>query len=279
MTLSHSAVEYYATLNLKPGLSSPYNNCIDYQRFASALALNTTTAPTTRVSPDNDRITYLGKTFSIKAWRSGLIKLANEITQELDALCLNQQHLLAKSIQVEDNWSNESRGYSWINQGNFFEDKLQLLKTMLLDPSSKLASIQDGQLKFNSVQVWNFIHTCDALNEKLALFTLFTAGATPRGTEFIEHKHANSTRGRNLFMDEDQALWIVARRTKVETQTRKETFIPKKCHPLLTTFLTKYFTLIRPFKINYPEHKNIIFILIFGHLQLLKSLLMFKLSF
>ena len=219
---------------------------MDYQRFASALALNTTTAPTTMVSADNDRISYLGKTFSIKAWRNGLIKLANEITQDLATLCLEQENLMNKFIQVEDDWSNESRGYSWVHQGIFFENKLQLLKAMLLNPSSNLTFIQNGELKFNSVQVWKFIHACDALNEKLALFTLFTAGASPRGTEFVEHKYANSTRGRNLFMDQDQVLWIVARRTKIETQTRKESFIPKKCHPLLTTFLIKYFTLIRP---------------------------------
>lgn len=241
-----SAVEHYATLNLKPGLTSPYNNCMDYQRFASALALNTNTAPTTRVNPDNDRITYMGKTFSVRSWRDGLNKLANEITQDLAILCADQEHLMSKPIHVEDDWSNESRGYSWVNQATFFEDKLQLLKAMLLDSSSNLASIQNGILNFNAVQIWNFIHACDALNEKLALFALFTAGATPRGTEFLEHKYANSTRGRNLFMDEDQALWIVARRTKIETQTRRETFIPKKCHPFLTTFLTKYFTLIRP---------------------------------
>ncbi len=147
---------------------------------------------------------------------------------------------------LNDDWSNESRGYSCFTQAKFFEDRLQLLKAMLLDPSSRLASIQAGVLKFNAVKVWNFIHACDALNEKLALFIFFTAGASPRGTEFMEHKYSNSTRGRNLFMDEDQALWLVTRRTKVETQTRKETFIPKKCHPLLTTFLIQYFALIRP---------------------------------
>ena len=116
---------------------------MDYQRLASALALNTITAPTTHVNPDNDRITYNGKTFSIKAWRDGLARLANEITQDLAKLTMDQDHLVKKPTHVEDDWRNESRGYSWINQGNFLDNKLQLLKTMLLN-SSKLASIQDG---------------------------------------------------------------------------------------------------------------------------------------
>ena len=240
------AVENYALLNLRPGANSPYNSCMDYQRFASAIALNSQSAPTTCVHEDNDRITYLGKTFSIKAWRTGLQRLATEIEQELTALTLGQDKLLQKSVQVEDDWSDETRGYSWVHQGQFVNNKLQLLKTMLLDPSSKLAIIENEEFQFHASEVWKFLHACDALNEKLALFTLFTAGAAPRITEFVEHKYANSTRGRNLFMDGDQQLWIVNRRTKVETQVKRETFIPKKCHPLLTTFLIKYFTLIRP---------------------------------
>ena len=75
------AVENYALLNLRPGANSPYNSCMDYQRFASAIALNSQSAPTTCVHEDNDRITYLGKTFSIKAWRTGLQRLATEIEQ------------------------------------------------------------------------------------------------------------------------------------------------------------------------------------------------------
>ncbi len=58
-------------------------------------------SPTTRVHPDNDRITYLGKTFSISAWRNGLIQLANEITQDLATLCLNQENLIIKQDHVE----------------------------------------------------------------------------------------------------------------------------------------------------------------------------------
>ncbi|KJA17084.1 hypothetical protein HYPSUDRAFT_146917, partial [Hypholoma sublateritium FD-334 SS-4] len=242
----YRAVENVAMSNLQPGANSPYNSCMDYQRFASAVAMNSHTAPTTRVNADNDRITYQGKVFSIKAWRSGLQQLASEIKQELAALTLGQDQLIQKPGQIEDDWSNETRGYSWVNQGNFVDDKLQLLKAMLLDPSSKLAIIENEDFQFNATQVWKFLHACDVLTEKLALFTLFTAGASPRMTEFVEHKYANSTRGRNLFMDEDQQLWIVNRRTKVETQTKRETFLPKKCHPLLTTFLIKYFTLIRP---------------------------------
>ncbi len=49
---------------------------------------------------------------------------------------LEPRKLNIKQDHVEDDWSNETRGYSCFTQAIFFEDRLQLLKAMLLDPSS-----------------------------------------------------------------------------------------------------------------------------------------------
>lgn len=240
------SVEHFAQLNLQPGVISPYNSCMDYQRFASALALNTNRPPSIIVSADETTITYNGKLFSISHWRNGLATLANEITLHLAKLSMDQESHIQQLTKIIDDWRNEDRGYGWSQQTNFLEDPLQLMKKMLSEESCDIATFQNGKLNFNIPRLWDFIHNCDLLLEKLAIFSLFTAGATPRVREFLDHKFTNSTRGRNLFMDQEQCLWLVTRRLKTETQTRKETFLPMKCHPLLASFLKKYFLLIRP---------------------------------
>ena len=174
---------------------SPMNTTKDYQRFASSVAMNTSTPPNTRVSEDGMHITYGDKTLSITKWRSGLRQLADEVTKELDDLCLNNHFGLSVPDNVFDDWSNEERGYSWTKNGQFTEDKRSLLAAMLKDPALRLAQLNEaGDFKFNIAEVWDFLHKCDSVNEKLALLSFFTAGQTPRVSEFVEHKFSNSTR-------------------------------------------------------------------------------------
>lgn len=240
------AVEREALCNLHPGAMSPMNATRDYQRFASSIAMNANSPPNTRVSDDAMHITYSDKTLSIAKWRSGLRRLADEVTKELDDLCLNKLFGLNIPNNVFDDWANEERGYSWTKNGKFTEDKRSLLAEMLKNPASCLAKINEaGEFKFDIASVWDFLHKCDSVNEKLALFSFFTAGQTPRVSEFVQHKFANSTRPRTVFRDH-QSIWLATRRVKTENVTEKESFIPMKCHPELTKLLERYLLIVRP---------------------------------
>jgi len=70
------------------------------------------------------------------------------------------------------------------------------LAALLKDKDSGLATLtEDGELKFNHIKVWDFLHKCDAVNEKLAMLTFFTVGQTSRITDLwntsmqIQHDH------------------------------------------------------------------------------------------
>ena len=242
----YSAVEREALLNLRPGAMSPMNATKDYQRFASYIAMNASSPPNTRVSDDGMHITYGDKTLSITKWRNGLRTLADEVTKELDELCLNNLFGLSIPDNIFDDWANEDRGYSWTKNGNFTEDKRILLAAMLKDPAMRLAKLNEsGEFRFDIAEVWDFLHRCDSVNEKLSLLSFFTAGQTPRVTEFVEHKFSNSTRPRTIFRDFD-SLWLCTRRIKTENRNEKETFIPMKCHPELTKLLERYLLIVRP---------------------------------
>jgi hypothetical protein len=239
-------MEREATLNLRPGATSPMNATTDYQRFASSIAMNASTPPNTRVSDDGMHITYGDKTLDIAKWRNGLRKLADEVTRELDNLCLNNLFGLSIPDNIFDDWGNEDRGYSWTKNGEFINDKRSLLAAMLRDPALRLAKVDEaGKFQFNIAEVWDFLRKCDSVNEKLALLSFFTAGQTPRVSEFVQHKFANSTRPRTVFRDY-QSIWLATRRVKGENVIEKETFIPMKCHPELTRLLERYLLIVRP---------------------------------
>ncbi|KAF8956798.1 hypothetical protein BDZ97DRAFT_1925070 [Flammula alnicola] len=242
---AYKSVENEAMQNLQPGVLSPYNSCVDYQRYATALALNTNTPPTTRVTADGMFVTFKEHTLDIAKWRHGLHRLAAEIKSDLAELCMGQERHLQIPDIVPDDWTNEVRGYGWTKNARFLGEKRQLLKALLADPAVNLARIEDSKFTFNATRCWDFSNRCDAVLEKILLFAFLTPGQTPRITEFMDHKFANSTRPRSIFRDQD-GLWLVTRRVKTETQTRKETFLPIKCHPMLTQFLETYLLLVRP---------------------------------
>ena len=244
-SLLSRSVKNEALPNLQPGVASPYNSCLDYQRYASAIALNTNTAPTTRVSQDGMSITFHAHTLNIAQWRQGLAKLADEIEDELTILCRGQEKHLSIPDLIPDDWDNKVRGYGWTTNEKFLTDTNQLLRVMLEDKTLELATIENNVLKFNPVKVWEFLHKCDSVNEKLSLLAFMTPGQTPRVEEFLEAKYANSTKPRTVFRDE-RDIWIVTRRVKTTNQIHKESFLPMKCPPRLTKFLEKYLLLVRP---------------------------------
>jgi hypothetical protein len=241
-----SAVEKEALINLRPGIMSPMNATIDYQSIATTIAMNMSSPPATRVSECGMFTEHRELIWSVLKWRAGLRKLANEIHKAEDELTFGQDFGLNIPNDAGDNWANEERGYSWTERHAFLPDKRLLLAAMLAKPELKLAKLDDaGQLTFDHAAVWAFLHKCDALSEKIALLAFFTAGQTPRVSEFIDHKHANSTRPRTLFR-EGKSFWLATRRVKSETLVGKETFLPMKCHPELTRILERYLLIIRP---------------------------------
>jgi hypothetical protein len=241
-----SAVEKEALINFLPGTMSPMNATIDYSRIATAIAMNTSSPPAMRVSECGMFNEYGELMWSVFHWRQGLRWLADRIHEKMGELTFHQDFGLNIPNNTGDDWANEDRGYSWTERHAFLPDKRLLLAAMLANPELKLAKIDDaGQLIFDHAAIWTFLHRCDALNEMIALLAFFTAGQTPRVSEFIDHKHANSTRPRTLFRD-GKSLWLATRRVKSESLAGKETFLPMKCHPELTGILERYLLIIRP---------------------------------
>ncbi|KAJ3485759.1 hypothetical protein NLJ89_g11871 [Agrocybe chaxingu] len=240
------AVEHEALPNLRPGALSPYNACVDYQRFASALALNANTPPTTRVSEDGYHISFREHTLHVPTWRQGMARLEQEVAAELDTLCYGGDFGLSIPDNVPDDWTNETRGYSWLSNASFLPEPRPLLKAMLEDPSLRLATLtSEGKLDMNTAAMWEVLGRCASIVSKLEVLTLTSPGQSPRITEFVEHKIANSTRPRTVFRDRGD-LWLATRRTKTENQVSKETFLPIKCHPRLARLLERYLLIVRP---------------------------------
>lgn len=240
------AVREEAVQNLKPDVRSRFNTMVEHQSITTSIALVPNQAPTTRVSDDGMHITHRETHLDIEHWRHGYLQLCDEVEKEIDNLCGHQDFGLSIPDWVPDDWACRSQGYSWTKNGTFLKDKRCLIKFLLDDRSSKLGVVNNhGRLELNMIAVRDILQKCDSINRKLALLTLGTAGQLSRITEFVDQQLTNSIRGRSLFRD-GKDIWIVTRRTKTESITGKESFIPTKCHPRLSRVLEKYLIIIRP---------------------------------
>jgi len=225
-------------INLEPGVLSPYNTCLDYQRFVSTLAKNPDSPPTTRVSPDGSLITFGEVSLSIPNLRQGLHRLLSEVQAELKEVCYGDTFDLKIPDNVADDWAEETRGYSWVHNEPFLTDRRCLLKAMVNDTSTNLAG-------FPTSATWEALKKFTSINQKLCILCFLLPGQSPRGAEFVDYKIANSTRGRNLFRDR-RDIYLANRRNKTEAARKKETFLPVKLPPELASVFQTYLLLIRP---------------------------------
>ena len=209
-------------------------------------------------------ITFREHTLSITTWRKGLAALALEIEEDLNSLCYGKRFGLIIPNVIPDDWSVTTRGYSWAkNDPNKFGivDDRPLLHAIFnhADLALAVGGPNTDNLMLNHVLMRKLLAQCDSLNEKLALFAFFTAGQPPRVLEFLDHKWANSTRPRTIFCHSETegkppSLYLVIQRMKSESLTRKESFMPAKCHPVLTDLLMRYLLLVRPLERDLVYH-------------------------
>ena len=252
--ITYRAVQYFALKHLRVGIVSPYNTAIDYQRFASSLVFADNSAPTTQVSDDEMAVSYQGKTLHIPQWRIGLQELCDGLETDLANLCGSDEDLpIQIPLDAIDNWTDSTRGYSWLNNGPYLTQERPLMNKLLHDDDLKLAAIgRDDQLIIHKGVALSILRQTASINRKLALLSFLSPGQTPRMAEFVDHKHVNSTRPRTMFRAHGE-LWLVTRRVKYENLIRRDVFIPIKAHPRLQKLLEQYFLVVRPLEEDLAE--------------------------
>jgi len=198
------------------------------------------------------KITFGEHTLDVALWRKALQDLAQRVSQNIDDLCYHQDFGLSIPEKVPDDWTNTERNYGWTGNAEFVPDSLGLLHHMLKDESLQLAKVNsEGKLELKSAAMWKFLESSAVINQDLARLCFFVNGQNTRISEFVEHKHKNSSRPRTcLYDDHTNSIWLVTRRLK----TKQETFIPLKCPPLVTDLLRKYLTIIRPVEEHIAFH-------------------------
>jgi len=238
-------------MNMMPGILCPFNAIIDYQRYASALAFSEARPQGASVSPNGSHVTYKDCTLEVSRWLIGLRTLFNDTKAMIQEFCRDQTLDIKIPAIVADNMSNNTRGYSWLDNGHFIKDRC-VMQILLTDTNLNLCQKGRGRLIFNTGAMHNIMAKAAEINSNLAILCHALPGQPPRGAEFVECKIRNSTRPRNFFRIHG-SLWFVTRRLKVENLSRREVFIPIKVPPELQELLEIYCLGIRPVEVDFAR--------------------------
>ena len=171
---------------------------------------------------------------------------------ELDDLCCSSP--LTIPPVVPDDWTDETRGYSWtMNDPNRFGLQNSNLLFYKLLSDHTLAQTTNGVLLLNKVVMASLLERCDQVCKNIFLLVFNTVSQAPRISEIADYKYANSTWGRNMLHN-DKAIWFLNWQLKYESLLWKESSIASKASPQVTKLLEKYFLLVWPLEKELAYH-------------------------
>ncbi|KAJ7658681.1 hypothetical protein DFH06DRAFT_1407112 [Mycena polygramma] len=240
--LLESAIESIAEDNLHVNALSPYNVIVDLQRAVSSVAYLSVDAPTMRVSQDMDTFYHADKILHLPKFVDGLRRGIVEVQTRLDKLLFGMRIPYKIPSVVADDWPCKRRGYSFLSANTFHAEQRPYVRG-LMDVTELSIGRRDAAGKFmlNVAAVTEVLRRDEHFLEWL-LPALFICASFARGAEFADHKHANGTLPRTIFMNGTD-LWLVTRRA---AQDPTEVFVPVLVPPVLANILLHYLIIVRP---------------------------------
>jgi hypothetical protein len=174
----------------------------------------------------------------------------NETVEQISKLCRGKTIEIDLPQDFKDDWTNTSRGYSWLGNYTYVKENRPLLKILMEDPDLHLASVdRSGRLQYNTGAMLDVMQEAAAINRHLGFLAFTTPGQPSRMSEFADHKIRNSVRPRTILAT-GMDVWQVTRRVKYESLIHHEVFVPVKLHPELAKLLVFYLLVIRPLEIE-----------------------------
>jgi hypothetical protein len=116
-----SAVDHYCEQNLGPKADAPFVHLVDLQKTASSIAMQESSPAQVTVSADAMEYIIQGNRFRMISFREGMRKLFNNTQQLINTIVMGKTYSVSIPEHVVDDITNETRGYSWLDNGQFTE--------------------------------------------------------------------------------------------------------------------------------------------------------------
>jgi hypothetical protein len=230
---------------LSEGVISPYNSIRELQQYASSLVKSEPCAPNITLSPDGQMFAIHGKQLHLPTLHSELRKKFNTVSQELDDV-LHQDIPFVIPSNLPDDMAITTRGYSWLDNGQFTNRQYPMLERYLNDPDQHLCwEGRDGKVHFHAAGCSTLMKKTASINRGLSILNDIVNSLPARSTEFINHKICNLWRRCNEYWDQGKLHWV-NQYSKKSNLCKMDTFLPVLVADELQTLHEKYLILVHP---------------------------------
>lgn len=210
---------------LQLGQLTTFNTLFELQQFASSLAYSQVAEPQVYVDPTYQWISIGEQTLHLQNLRDGMQKL---IQTAKDAyLCLSGDGAwvgLQTGLKVVDDLSNMRRGYSFLDEPPFRNEKHDFFLS-LVERRRLGAVMVDGTWTWDHVAMRELLDTADRVWGHVIHALYVGAHLSTRVTQFLQHQIRNSDRPRNLFFQGKEGF-LFTRYSKTTHLKGRDSCIP-----------------------------------------------------
>jgi len=165
-------------------------------------------------------------------------------------ICKGSEDSWSFPLGIVDDWRESDRGYSFSNTGDWLRTPHPLIQAIMADDANFFSTDENSRLTFDRAKVADLLSNIRDLLLLLAIILFIIPGQPPRAAEFLDHKLINGHKDRTVFLGPNHTVWIVTRRSKTETQTQKEVFVPLALPERLRWIFLTYILVIRPVEVQ-----------------------------
>lgn len=203
-------------------------------------------SPNITLSPDVQTFAIHGKQLHLPTLQAGLRKKFDMISKELDDVLLHQDLPFVIPSDLPDDMANTTRGYSWLDNGQFTDKQYPMLEGYLNDPNQQLCwEGRDGKLHFHAAGCSTLMKKTASVNRGISVLNDIVNSLPARSTEFTDHKIRNSWRRRNGYRDQGKLHWV-NQYSKKSNIRKMDTFLPVLVADEMQTLQEKYLIFVRP---------------------------------
>jgi len=164
-------------------------------------------------------------------------------------ICRGAENEWAFPLGIVDDWRDSERGYGLANAGEWLKSPHPLVAAIMADDPAFFSTDEKACLTFDREKVAMFLSQAKDLLSLLSILLFIIPGQPPRAAEFLDHKLINGQKDRTVFLGPNHNIWIVTRRSKTETQTQKEIFVPLVLPERLRWIYLTYVLIVRPVEV------------------------------
>ena len=168
----------------------------------------------------------------------------------LQKLCKGSENSWTFPLGIVDDWRDSQRGYGLATTGQWLKTPHPLVNAILADDPTFFGTDEKGDLTLDREKANIFLSDARDILSLLSILLFIIPGQPPRAAELLDHKLINGQKDRTVFLGPNHNVWVVTRRSKTETQTQREVFVPLVLPERLRWIFLTYILVVRPVEVD-----------------------------